>query len=112
MSLHLYLHAAFMPRDGRPFAAYITLEPLYHPVVERTQISLTQEQARRLRGLARKRRTSMAALIRDAVDRAYPPSDRADQRWSTALASVGGFRSGVADVSAEHDRELGEAFNS
>jgi hypothetical protein len=54
----------------------------------------------------------MAALIRDAVDRAYPPSDRADRRWSTALASVGGFRSGVADVSAEHDRELGEAFNS
>jgi hypothetical protein len=76
--------------------------------VERTQISLTEEQARRLRGLARRRHTSMAALIRDAVDRAYPAPDRTDDRWSRALAAVGGFRSGRSDVSVEHDRELGE----
>ncbi len=80
------------------------------PVVERTQISLTEEQARRLRALAKRRRTSMAALIRDAVDRAYPPPGRPDGRWEKALGAVGGFRSGSSDVSLEHDRELGEAF--
>jgi hypothetical protein len=77
-------------------------------VVERTQISLTEEQASRLRGLARKRRTSMAALIREAVDRTYPPPLGTDYRWAAALAAVGGFRSGVTDVSDEHDRELGD----
>lgn len=80
--------------------------------VERTQISLTEEQSRRLRGLARRKHTSMAALIRDAVDRAYPPPGRADEGWARALAAVGGFRSGSSDISAEHDRELGEAFRS
>jgi hypothetical protein len=53
----------------------------------------------------------MAALIRDAVDRSYPPPDRTDERWSKALSAVGGFRSGVPDISAEHDRELGDAFD-
>ena len=82
------------------------------PDVERTQISLTEEQARRLRGLARRKHTSMAALIRDAVDRAYPPPGPADTGWSKALAAIGGFRSGSSDVGTEHDRELGEAFRS
>jgi hypothetical protein len=80
--------------------------------VQRTQISLTEEQSRRLRGLARRKHTSMAALIRDAVDRAYPPPGRADEPRARALAAVGGFRSGSSDISAEHDRELGEAFRS
>ncbi len=54
----------------------------------------------------------MAALIREAVDRAYPPPDRVDERWSKALAAVGGFRSGMSDVSVEHDRDLGDAFDA
>jgi Ribbon-helix-helix protein, copG family len=45
------------------------------PTVERTQISLDAAQASRLRRLARERGTSMAALIRAAVDRAYPVDD-------------------------------------
>jgi hypothetical protein len=81
------------------------------PFVERTQISLTDEQARRLRGLAARRRTSMAALIRDAVDRAYPPPARGDERWDRALAAVGGFHSGNSDGAEQHDRELGDAFD-
>jgi hypothetical protein len=83
---------------------------VYHALVDRTQISLTNEQARRLREIARRRGTSMAALIRDAVDRAYPPPGRADERWDAALAAVGGFHSGSSDVAVEHDRELDEAF--
>lgn len=53
----------------------------------------------------------MAALIREAVDRTYPPRDRPDERWSIALAASGGFHSGRADVSVEHDRDLAEAFD-
>jgi hypothetical protein len=89
---------------------YITLARLYHPRVERTQISLTPRQARRLRQLARHRGTSMASLIRDAVERVYPePRDREDP-WDRALLSVGRFRSGRTDVSADHDRALPDAF--
>ncbi len=79
--------------------------------VERTQISLTEAQARRLRSLARRRGTSMAALVRDAVDRVYPAADEPDERWTRALAAVGGFHSGARDVSVEHDRALSDAFD-
>ena len=81
------------------------------PAVERTQISLEPAQAARLRHLARERRTSMAALIREAVDRSYPADadDSRDARWERALASLGGFHSGLSDVGEEHDRYLAEA---
>lgn len=78
--------------------------------MERTQISLTEAQARRLRRLAQRRRTSMAALIRDAVDRVYPEPGGGDDRWAVAIAGAGGFHSGRADVSVEHDRDLADAF--
>jgi hypothetical protein len=54
----------------------------------------------------------MAALIRDAVDRSYPADadDSMDARWERALASVGGFHSGLSDVGEEHDRYLEEAY--
>ena len=54
----------------------------------------------------------MAALIRDAVDRAYPAPERPDERWAKALEAIGGFRSGLSDVATEHDRDLGDAFDS
>lgn len=78
--------------------------------MERTQISLTSGQARELRRLARKRGTSMAALIRDAVDRTYGAAGDESARWERALASVGGFRSGRSDVSERHDDLLADAF--
>jgi len=81
------------------------------PTVERTQISLEPAQAARLRRLARERRTSMAALIRDAVERTYPADadDSMDARWDRALAGVGGFHGDGSNVSEEHDRYLEEA---
>lgn len=78
--------------------------------MERTQISLTTNQARELRRLARKRRTSMAALIREAVDRAYGVGADDDARWQRALGSVGGFRSDRSDVSERHDDALADAY--
>lgn len=80
--------------------------------VERTQISLDGAQAARLRRLARQRGTSMAALIRAAVDRTYPvdDDDSIDARWERALAAVGGFHGGGSNVGEEHDRYLEEAY--
>lgn len=79
-------------------------------LVERTQISLTSAQARELRRLARKRGTSMAALIREAVERTYGGAEE-DARWRRALASVGGFRSDRSDVAEHHDDVLADAFD-
>lgn len=77
--------------------------------MERTQISLTSDQASELRRLARKRRTSMAALIREAVDRTYGGGDT-DARWQRALSSIGGHRSDRSDVSENHDAALADVF--
>ena len=85
---------------------------LYHPEVERTQISLTAGQARELRRLARKRGTSMAALVREAVDRTYGVGSGEEGRWERALASIGGFRSDRSDVSERHDEYLADAFEA
>jgi Arc/MetJ-type ribon-helix-helix transcriptional regulator len=78
--------------------------------MERTQISLTSSQARELRRLARTRGTSMAALIREAVDRTYGQADE-EARWHRALDAVGGFRSDRSDVSERHDDALADAFD-
>lgn len=81
-------------------------------VVERTQISLSAAQAARLRRLARERRTSMAALIREAVERTYPEAsdDSMEARWERALelAANTGFRSGIPDLAENHDFYLNE----
>jgi truncated hemoglobin YjbI len=80
------------------------------PTVERTQISLEPAQAARLRRLAREQRTSMAALIREAVDKAYPAAPTRDELWDRALeaARTTAVRSGLPDLAEEHDRYLGE----
>lgn len=81
-------------------------------VMERTQISLSAAQAARLRRLARERQTSMAALIREAVERTYPEAsdDSMEARWERALAFVEntGLRSGLTDVAENHDFYLNE----
>jgi hypothetical protein len=76
--------------------------------VVRTQISLTDEQADRLRRLARRRRTSMAALIREAVDVVHPEhdDDSMTAKWERARRAVGGFQSGLPDVAERHDEYL------
>lgn len=77
----------------------------------RTQISLTEEQADRLRRTAALRGVSMAELIRQAVDRVIPPdSDERSWRIERALALAGKYDSGRSDVSERHDDYLAEAF--
>jgi hypothetical protein len=77
--------------------------------MERTQISLTLEQMRRLRRASTQRGVSMAHLIREAVD-AYVPDAEADReaRVRRAFAAAGQFHSGVSDLSERHDDYLAE----
>lgn len=77
--------------------------------VIRTQISLTEKQMDRLRRAAERRHTSIAALIRDAVDATVPDTDE-DRlaRQKRALAAAGSFSSGRTDTAARHDDALAQ----
>jgi hypothetical protein len=78
----------------------------------RTQISLTEDQVDRLRRASRRRRMSMAAVIRDAIDRVVGPDEPSrEATWDRALAAMGRFASaGDGNVSEEHDRFLDEIY--
>jgi hypothetical protein len=79
--------------------------------VIRTQIQLTESQMAALRRLADARGTSLAQLIRMAVDELVARGpDHAEQTRARALAIVGQFTSGCRDVSRHHDRYLAEAI--
>lgn len=73
----------------------------------RTQISLTEDQMRRLRREARRRHVSLAAVVRDAVDRVVPDEDalRAE-RVATLLTAAGSAASGTGTVARDHDDVL------
>jgi ribbon-helix-helix CopG family protein len=79
----------------------------------RTQIQLTEHQARRLRAEARERGLSLAEIIRRYVEKGL--SDEAPNRaalYERAARVVGRFRDRRAarDISSRHDRYLDEAF--
>ncbi len=77
----------------------------------RTQIQLTDEQAQRLKRLASERGVSMAALIRDGVERVLADDDRKES-WQRALSVVGKYRDleGASDVAENHDHYLEDAY--
>jgi len=73
----------------------------------RTQISLTEAQVRRLRREARRRHASVAAVIRDAIDRVVPDEDaRQSDRIDRLLAAAGSAASGTGSVARDHDAVL------
>jgi hypothetical protein len=73
----------------------------------RTQVSLTEDQMRRLRREARRRHVSLAAIIRDAVDRVVPDADAERHlRIETLLSAAGSAASGTGTVARDHDAEL------
>jgi hypothetical protein len=78
----------------------------------RTQIQLTEEQARRLKHLAASQGRSMADLVRSSVDVLLAGAGAADRESSRAraLAVSGRFRSGLRDLSARHDRYFAESL--
>lgn len=80
----------------------------------RTQIQLTERQARELKRIAAREGVSMAELIRRAVDAKLREGSREapwEERVRRALAVMGKFKSGIRDLSEEHDKYLGEEYS-
>jgi Arc/MetJ-type ribon-helix-helix transcriptional regulator len=78
----------------------------------RTQVQLTEEQARRLREAAARQGVSIADLVRQGVDfildrETLPSRDELVQR---AIAAADLHRSSHRDVAEKHDQYLAEAF--
>ena len=80
----------------------------------RTQIQLTEEQARALRVRARLEERPMAELVRESVAEylARRPAPDVRELARRARDLEGRFRSGCPDFAEEHDRYLDEAFGS
>ncbi len=78
----------------------------------RTQIQLTEEQAKALKRLARRSRSSMAEVIRRSIDRYLSASVDRDRNELVrrARAVAGRFHSGAGDLSARHDQHLAETY--
>ena len=78
----------------------------------RTQIQLTEEQAKALKRLASKLGISLAELIRRGVDTVLNSSGEisVEERRQRAIAAAGRFHSGKEDISTKHDEYLDEAL--
>ena len=78
----------------------------------RTQIQLTEDQAKALKKIAQSRHLSVAEIIRKAVDTVIKSSSFIDseERHKKAMEIVGKFGSGKRDVSKKHDLYLTEAY--
>ena len=78
----------------------------------RTQIQLTEDQAKKVKKIAAHRGVPMAEVIRDAIDGVIRSEARTvlEDRRKRALDIVGKFRSGKGDVSKRHDAYLAEAL--
>jgi predicted DNA-binding protein len=79
----------------------------------RTQIQLTEKQARRLKQLAATQGRSMADLIRRSIDAwlTQPEVGDEDAKRRRALSVVGRFRSGAGDLATGHDRHLADVLD-
>ena len=79
----------------------------------RTQIQLTEDQARQIKRVAAERGVSMATVIRQGVDLLLRSAETAvsdDEREARAISAAGRFRSGGGDGAVEHDRHLPDAY--
>jgi len=78
----------------------------------RTQIQLTEEQAKKVKRIAAHRGVSMAEVIRDAIEEASRSNRHGvrEEKRQRAVEVLGKFKSGKRDVSKKHDAYLSEAF--
>lgn len=77
----------------------------------RTQVQLTEKQYEALRRLSLKENISIAELIRRGVNEilASAEGSEREERIKRAIAAAGRFRSGVRDLSHNHDIYFAEA---
>jgi Arc/MetJ-type ribon-helix-helix transcriptional regulator len=77
----------------------------------RTQIQLTEDQARRLQLVAAQRHVSMAELVREGVEEVLRKHDSERQeKQRRAREVIGRYRSGQHDISTRHDDYLADAL--
>ncbi|MCY3821585.1 MAG: ribbon-helix-helix domain-containing protein [Gammaproteobacteria bacterium] len=79
----------------------------------RTQIQLTAEQLKALKGLAREEERSVADLVRESVAEYLvhrPRVDRAE-RVHRARSLIGRYHSDCPDLAEHHDDHLDDAFD-
>jgi hypothetical protein len=79
----------------------------------RTQVQLTEEQARRLRSIARQEGISLAEVIRQCVNEALSKREpERAQLYARAAQLVGRFEDleKASDLATEHDRYLDDSF--
>ena len=80
----------------------------------RTQIQLTENQYELLKTLSHERGVSIAELIRLSVDefarKQGPAPITAEEKRQRIMAVVGRYRSGLSDVSRNHDEYLAEDY--
>ncbi len=86
----------------------------YHDGMVRTQVQLTEGQARALKALARSEERSMADLVRECVAEYLARRRGTDVRELARRARnlKGRFRSGCPDLAEAHDRYLDDAFDA
>lgn len=76
----------------------------------RTIVQLTESQVLSLRRLARRRKVSVAAIVREAVDlRLAEDGGSRDGQVARARALAGSMRSGLGDLAENHDAYYAEA---
>lgn len=78
----------------------------------RTQIQLPEEQVALLKKIAAAQHTSMAEIIRQAIELLAKAThgEEEKQRRMRAIAAAGKFRSGLKDLASSHDLYLTEVF--
>ena len=79
----------------------------------RTQIQLEEAQVKAIKRIAAERSVSMAEVIREAVSRllAEESSVGREERRMRAAEVAGSFRTGIEDLSVEHDRYFAETID-
>jgi Arc/MetJ-type ribon-helix-helix transcriptional regulator len=79
--------------------------------MHRIQVQLTQAQERQLRDMARLRKVSISALIREGVERLLAPAnDDWERIKADALAAVGSCSLGIGDLAQNHDECVAQAL--
>ncbi|MCL5985947.1 MAG: ribbon-helix-helix domain-containing protein [Actinobacteria bacterium] len=78
----------------------------------RTRIQLTEEQYKLLKTLSKERNVSIAEVVRECISHYYDSRclTSEDEKCSKAIDTLGKFRSGMKDISINHDRYLAEDF--